>query len=342
MAVQREAPDVVTARHEVVVTGVVTAVLTVLAATVWTRPAPVAGIAAPGPVVDYGLPVVRVLLDVAAVAVVGLSLLPKLLGFDRPEETEPVLRPARRLAVSAAWIWMACALTAVVLQTVEIYPDRPFSFELVLDYVAGIGAGKGLLFSAAIALACVGLARLAVRFGENVPAELRLVVALFGLLPLPVTGHAANWQWHDLSMVSMELHVMGAALWTGGLCAVVVPLATRPDLLSAALPRFSRLATIALFLVAATGLFNGLVELALSPVTTLPGSLVTTGYGQLVVGKTVCVVALAALGASIRYRLLPRIVRREPSAVAAWALAEVTVMGVAYGLAVVLTRAAVA
>ncbi|MQA93363.1 MAG: copper resistance protein CopD [Streptosporangiales bacterium] len=332
----------VTARHELVVTGVVTAVLTTLAATVWTRPAPVPGLTTAGPAVDYGLPVVRVLLDVAAVAVVGLSLLPKLLGFDKPEETEPVLRPARRLAVSAAWIWMASALTAVVLQTVEIHPDRPLSLDLVVDYVDRIGAGKGLLLSAACALVCVGLGRLAVRFGENVPAELRLVVALFGLLPLPVTGHAANWDWHDLSMVSMELHVMGAALWAGGLCAVVVPLAARPELLSAALPRFSRLATVALFLVGATGLFNGLVELALSPVTTLPGSLFSTGYGQLVVGKFVCVVALAALGASIRYRLLPRVIRREPAALAAWALAEVSVMGVAYGLAVVLTRAAVA
>ena len=55
-------------------------------------PVVVAGVVDAGAAVRYGLPVTRVLLDVSATIVVGLSILPKLLGFDRPTHTEPVLR----------------------------------------------------------------------------------------------------------------------------------------------------------------------------------------------------------------------------------------------------------
>ena len=54
------------------------------------------------------------------------------------------------------------------------------------------------------------------------PAELRAGIALFGLLPLPLTGHASNWAYHDLSMVLMELHVVTASAWAGALGAVLV------------------------------------------------------------------------------------------------------------------------
>ncbi|MEU8266971.1 CopD family protein [Sphaerisporangium sp. NPDC049002] len=315
------------------------ALLAVLVASWWTSPGAVPGIAVPGPVVEYGLPVVRLVLDLCALATVGLSLLPRFLGFDDPHRTEPVLTRARSWAVLAAFGWAVAALVAMVLSAAEVTPGR------VPDpaaYVSVIGSGQGLVISAACALiyTCFGL--LAVRFGEKVPAELRVVVAVFGLLPLPVSGHASNWYWHDLSMVSMELHVVGASAWTGGLVALAVLLTTDRDLLARALPRFSRLATVSLVVVTLSGLFNGLVELGLSPATRLPGSLFTTHYGQLVVAKTILVCAVGALGAHIRWRLLPGVARRQATAFAAWAALEAGVMGLAYGVAVALTRAPVA
>ncbi|WP_424530322.1 copper resistance D family protein [Sphaerisporangium viridialbum] len=326
-------------RWPVVWGGVGAALLAVVVASWWTSPEAVPGIAVPGPVVEYGLPVVRLILDLCALAVVGLSLLPRFLGFDDPERTEPVLSRARSWAVLAAFGWAVAALVAMVLSAAEVTPGR---MPDPAGYVSVIGSGQGLVISAACALiyTCFGL--LAVRFGEKVPAELRVVVAVFGLLPLPVSGHASNWYWHDLSMVSMELHVVGASAWTGGLVALAVLLTRDRDLLARALPRFSRLATLALVVVALSGLFNGLVELGLSPTTRLPWSLFTTHYGQLVVAKIILVCGAAALGAHIRWRLLPGIAQRRATAFAAWAALEVGVMAVAYGVAVALTRAPVA
>ncbi|WP_248964447.1 copper resistance D family protein [Sphaerisporangium perillae] len=315
------------------------ALVALLVATWWTSPESVPGIALPGPLVEYGLPVTRLVLDLCALAAIGLSLLPRLLGFEDPGRSEPVLSKARAWAVLAAFGWAIAALVAMVLSAAEVTPGQAPD---PAAYVEAIGAGQGLVISAACALVytCFGL--LAVRFGEKVPAELRVVVAVFGLLPLPVSGHASNWYWHDLSMVSMELHVVGASLWTGGLVALAVLLARRRDLLARALPRFSRLAAVALVVVGLSGLFSGLVELALSPTTRLPGSLFTTHYGQLVVAKIVCVGAIALLAANIRWRLLPGVAQRKATAFAAWAVLEVAVMGVAYGVAVALTRAPVA
>lgn len=319
--------------------GVLAGLLAVLVTTWWTAPGAVPGIEVPGAVVEYGLPVARLILDVCALATVGLSLLPRFLGFDDPDRTERVLARARSWAVLAGFGWAISALVAMTLGAAELTPGR---MPDPAAYVSAIGAGQGLVISAACALiyTCFGL--LAVRFGEKVPAELRGVVAVFGLLPLPVSGHASNWYWHDLSMVSMELHVIGASMWTGGLVAVAVLLAADRELLARALPRFSRLATAALVVVALSGLFSALVELALSPTTRLPGSLLGTRYGQLVVAKTVFVCVVAVLGANIRWRLLPGIAQRRATAFAAWAAVEVGVMGLAYGVAVTLTRAPVA
>ncbi|MEW9533415.1 copper resistance D family protein [Microbispora sp. NPDC049125] len=341
-AERREAPDLRAerGRSRVPVAGVVAGgVLAVVIATWLTLPGPVPGIPMPGRLVEYGLPVTRLVLDLAATAAVGLSLLPKLLGFDDPGGTEPVAARARHWAVVAALVWCASALIATVLSAAEVTPGTAPD---VATYVDRVGSGQGLVVSASCALTSAAVGMLAVRFGEKVPAELRVLVAGFGLLPLPVTGHASNWYWHDISMVSMELHVLGAAAWTGGLLAFAGLLARDRELLARTLPRFSRLATYALLVVGLSGLFNGVVELLLAPGESFPQSLLTTGYGRLVVVKAVFVAVIALLGANIRWRLMPAVARRAPAAFAAWAAFELTVMGLAYGVAVVLTRTPVA
>ncbi|MEU5691059.1 CopD family protein [Actinosynnema sp. NPDC020468] len=313
----------------------------VLALTLSNAPAESVGVAEAGVVVQFAQHVVRTLLDLSATAVVGLSLLPKLLGFSRPAATEPVMRVARPAAVIAAAVWVVTALVSLAMRAYETRPDVPVTLSSVADYVQKVGAGQGLLFSAVCALLYVWIGIMAVRRGESVPAELRILVAMFGLLPLPVTGHASNWKYHDYSMISMELHVLGAAAWTGGLLALIVLVAHRKALLADALPKFSTLATVSLVLVSVTGLFNGLLELALNPVNPLPGSLFTTSYGLVLVGKFVCAGLLALLGANIRWRLLPHIAAHRTTAVVAWATVELVVMGIAFGLAVVLSRASV-
>ncbi|MGW3470378.1 copper resistance D family protein [Saccharopolyspora sp. NPDC000995] len=316
------------------------ALLTALAATAYTAVGTIPGLPDLPPLVRFGLPAARALLDVAALATVGLSLLPKLLGFDRPKHTEPVMALARRFTVITALVWMLSALLSLVLHTAELSPDRPLTTGLVIDYVANVPAGPGLLASAGAGLLCAALGLVAVRFGEKVPAELRTIIALLGLLPMPLTGHATDWRYHDFSMISMELHVIGAAMWTGGLAALALFVAPRRGLLAKALPRFSKLATIAIVVVGISGLFNGLMELIITPAVGLPG-LINTGYGQIILAKAGCLVVLGAVASQMRLRMLPRIARHQRTALIGWAAAEVGVMGIAYGLGVVLSRAPV-
>lgn len=329
------------ARFPLVVALFVAALAGMLVGLALTAAHPVAGVAEPVAVVRYGLPVVRVVLDLSAVATVGLSLLPILAGFDRPKHLEPVLAASRRAAAVAALAWALAALLTLVLQTAEVQgAGADVSVGAVVAYVREVGAGKALLFVAGVALLAFVLGIASVRAGDSVPAEVRAAVALLGLLPLPVTGHATNLEWRDFTMVSLELHVLGAVAWTGGLGAIVVLLAANRSLLATALPRFSKLATVCLGVVAATGLFNAFMELTASH--SLSDALFGTGYGVLVLLKVTCLTGLAALGGNIRFRLLPAILRHQRTALVRWAALELSVMGLAFGFAVVLSRAPVA
>jgi copper resistance protein D len=307
-----------------------------------TATASVPGVADAGEVVSVAIPVVRVLLDLSAVTTIGLALLSVLVGFDRPKLTEPVLARTRPAAVASSLLWSVTALVTLVLQTAEFRPQvSGVNLSDIRDYVAQVGAGKALLIVAVLALAHTVLGVLALRHGEKVPAEVRVGLGLFTLLPLPVTGHAANWNYHDYTMVSIELHVMGAVAWTGGLGAMITLLVTNRTLLAHTMPRFSKLATLCLVLVGATGLFNACIEILLDPTIGFWAGLFTTPYGRLVLLKLACFGAIAAFGGHLRWRLMPRIIRHERTALASWATLELVTMGLAFGFAVVLTRAPV-
>jgi len=320
---------------------VAAAVVTNIVSSGVTQSPSVVGIQSPDLLVQFGIPGFRTLLDLAVVSVAGLALLSKLVGFERPARTEGVVARARRYAVWASAVWAVSSLVSIVLLSVELDPTRVPSPASVWAYISNIAAGKGLLISAGCALISFWLCRLSIKHGESVPAELRVGIALFGLLPLPLTGHAANWYYHDLSMISMELHVVAATAWAGGLVALVIFLAREPELLADALPRFSKLATWCVFIVGLTGVFNGLLELALSPLTELPGSLFTTGYGVLVLGKTLCFVIVAVIAVYVRRRIIPGVAAKNRTTLALWCGWEVLTLGAAFGIAVALTRAAV-
>ncbi|MGH3620649.1 MAG: copper resistance D family protein, partial [Sciscionella sp.] len=301
------------------------------------------GVVQPATGVQVGLLVARVTFDLSAVLTVGLSLLPMLVGVDRLAAAERILAATRPVAVASAALWSVAALVSLVLQAADYDPADTLSAGAVLAYVGRVGSGQALVIVAGLALLHALLGVATVRRGESVPAGLRGALALFTLLPLPVTGHAADTAGglHDVALVSMELHVLGAVAWSGGLLAVIGAVAASRSLLSTTLPRFSTLATVSLLLVGVTGLVNGWLELYLTPGVHWYTALFTTGYGQVLIGKMLCFSALAALGGSIRFRLLPLIARHQRTGLVAWATVELAVMGLAFGFAVVLTRAPV-
>ena len=128
-----------------------------------------------------------------------------------------------------------------------------------------------------------------------------LVGAAAAMLVHVAAGHAGApepLRWLDVG--AQWLHLVAAGVWLGGLVALLASLrGTEGPAAVSATRRFSTVAGITLFLVAATGVLRALDEIERF------GQLFSTGYGRAVLAKVAALLALAALGASNRYRHIP-------------------------------------
>jgi putative copper resistance protein D len=296
-----------------------------------------------GPVVAVGLALSRAALDGAAVVTVGMSFLPKFLGSDRTAASVVPLATARLISLVSSAVLLVAALVSMVLEVVDINVGEPFALAEIGQYVRGQGAGQAHVAVACGAFVYLVIAVLGVRRGRDVPAEMRIAIALFTLIPLSTTGHVAYGvqSLRNLALVSIQLHVLAAVSWTSGLLAVMLLLGLDRELLAVALPRFSKLATVAVFVTGFSGMFNGWYELWSTPGIHWYTAVFTTHYGWVLIGKALCLLAAGLLGGYTRFTLLPKIVEWRPSAVITWTTVEIGVLAVAFGLAAVLIRAPV-
>jgi len=131
------------------------------------------------------------------------------------------------------------------------------------------------------------------RFAGAVAAATGLV----GIVLLVMAGHAAALP-GPVPILGQAVHVVGAAVWIGGIVALLV-LAVRPALLSTAarppamrslMPRFSALALVSIGLVVLTGIYSAYVQ---------TGALLDPGteYGGTLLLKSLFAVGALALGA---------------------------------------------
>jgi putative copper resistance protein D len=289
------------------------------------------GLAATALPVLLGAIITRTGMDVAGVACVGVALLGVLLPFGPGPGARELVRlehTVDRALVALAGGWLACTLLGVAFRTAEAY-GRPVTgvggAELV-RFSSDFGAGRGLLLTAGCTIAVLVCAVLRLRDPDRVHLRVPLVAAVLGLLTPTVTGHAGTEADHELAVLTVAVHVGAASLWVGGLGATLL-LVRRRDLLDVAVPRFSRLAGVCIVTVGITGVANAVLRLE------SPAALVTTGYGWLIVAKTVAIVGLGGLGRLARRRLTTG---RTP--VLRWAGAEVALMAVTLGLAAALTQ----
>jgi putative copper resistance protein D len=302
----------------------------------------VPGVLPPSAVVVAGVAVARVLLVGAITATLGLNVLPLLFSPREQAVTTPARLRAYRAGGWTALCWMVCAIASVYLQTADLAGTSSITAGELGTYVSRFGSGQSLAGQVVVAAVAIAAAASGARSGTMLAARILVLCSVAGLLLLVAAGHAgeASEQWHDMATVSLELHVFAAALWTGGLGAIVMLLAADRALLSRALPRYSPLATGCLAVVGVSGLLNAAVALSAKPGTSLLSELLTTDYGRLVILKAGCLCALACIGGHIRFRLLPAIRQAHRTSVALWGCFELGIMGVAFGLAAVLGRSA--
>lgn len=323
-----------------VVLAVLVAVLVAAAivATSGSRPLLALGLPDPGELTTVGLPAVRALAEVSMVLTIGAVLLA---AFLVPPQRSGYLDVAGFRAVRvASWtaaVWVLAAVALIPLNVADAL-GRPVTD--VLD--------PGLLFqlvprlSAGTAWALTALVAVVVLAGTRTVLTWGWTVALFGatlLGPLPVafTGHSATGGAHDVASNSLVLHVLAAALWVGGLVAVVVLAASRGTdraaALATAVPRYSRVALVCWAVLAFTGVVNALVRI---PLTALFGSF----YGLLILLKVVALVVLGAMGALHRRGTVADAAAGRSGALLRLAGVEILIMTATVGLAVALGRTA--
>ncbi|AHH14890.1 putative copper resistance protein CopD [Nocardia nova SH22a] len=265
---------------------------------------------------------VRALADGLGATVLGLAALPRL--HDR-------LRPAWRMLAVFGGLWavtefVLLATEAAEVVGVSVFGLRAHDFGDYLAHVSGGQIGIAVLIGT---VAVTGYSALAHRRPEHTTSDLVLVFAAVTLVLRPITGHMSQ---QTLGSVLAAVHALAAAAWFGVLLALALVVRSRGEW-AVILPRYSGWALPAVAAVTVTGVCNGLVRIG------GPGALVDTGYGRIMVAKTVVVLALLGLGWWWRRTWVPRASdhRMDAGSSLRRALIEVAVMGVAFGLAAALS-----
>jgi copper transport protein len=232
---------------------------------------------------------------------------------------------SRRLLAAAAIAGIASALVALPLQaataegaSVWSALDRaPDVLSTRFGVVWGVGA---LLWLAVLTMAAgvrdavptlrpatVGATGLALAGTRAGTVALAVPVVALAFLP-GLGGHAGTQSPEAVLLPANVLHVLAAGVWIGGIATLVLalPAATRrldpPDrtpLLAAVVGRFSGTALVAVAVLVAAGVLQGVLELDAVE------DLWTTGFGRAVLVKSALVLVLVGLGALNRRRTVP-------------------------------------
>ena len=292
------------------------------------------GLPDPGLLTRAGLPVVRVLAECAAVVTVGSLLLA---AFLVPPQASGYLDTggyaAVRTARIAACVWALTSALMVPLLAADVL-GRPVTDVLDLRLLASLMSELSQLgawaLTAGVALVLAVFCWVALTWGVVVWL---FALSVLGLTPVALTGHSSAGGAHDIAISSLLYHLVAAALWVGGLIALLAHLARRGDHAGLACARFSRLALVCWIVMAASGVINALIRVT-------PDQLLTT-YGLLVLGKVTALLALGVFGWLHRRSAVAAVADRgDRAAILRLGGVEVLVMFATIGLAAALSQTA--
>ena len=323
-------------RQVMVVCGAVAAVVAALLAAVSTSQALVLlGLPDPGPITTYGIPALTALGEVAAVVAVGSLLLA---AFLVPPQISGVLDIdgylAVRTAAKASAMWAICAAVLVPLtlsdasgQPMGSVAAQPAQF---LGAIGDVEASTAWAITAVVAAITAASCAAVLRHRWT---PILFAVSLLALLPRAVTGHSSTGGNHDIATNSLILHILAAALWVGGLLALVAHALRGGGHLAVATRRFSLIALIAFLAMAVSGAVNAAVRV---PVT----SLWESTYGVLILAKIAAFAVVGALGWLQRRRTVGALALDPANrrTLITLTMTETLVLVVTVGLAVALGR----
>jgi putative copper resistance protein D len=296
------------------------------------------GLPDPGPVVGWGLPILRMLTLLAGALTVGW-----LIGaaFLDPQGKGGVVSPTGRRdltrAVITSGIWAVLALLQMFFLLAEILGvglDRAMSPDIAATYAWEVPQTRALAVMAMLAAVISIGALFTSTLGISAVWAVLAVVAVS--LPA-LAGHGSGLGDHALALSSAIAHSAAATVWIGGLIVLVFHGLRRdegfatPGALRVAAQRFGLAALVSVILLAMTGAANAYTRLD------TVDQLVTTDYGLVTTGKIVLLVLLVLIAASIRRRLVPSLDGEGSRTTFLKVMAlEISLVVIAFGLGVAL------
>ena len=279
-----------------------------------------------GETLRWGTPAFRSINNIAQAITIGSLIF---IAFSLGEKSKAFTKTLSLAAVAAS-IW-ALSGTAYLLATFlnvtgsALSAETSFTEQLFV-FITDIELGQMLALNFAGAFV-LSIATLLVRklFGVAVCAA----IGLLSLVPVALSGHAAGTASHAMAVNSLGLHLVGISIWLGGLVAIVFAYRAEPAI--EIVKRYSSLALAGFGLVIISGFASAQIRIGTIE------NLFATGYGQVVILKTITFILLGVIGAMHRKKMLATL---ESSAKKFWQLVSVefVIFGIAIGLGTALAR----
>jgi putative copper resistance protein D len=298
----------------------------------------------PGPVVMWGLPIVKMVANLSGAAMLG-SLVLALFGLR--SGTRPFDVALDTASVAAALFTVTSGVAAVMTLLAAFNPkltaDSSFGDQLGM-FLLTLPLGQAWLITVLMGALITLLA-----FGWRgwTGTLMTTVLAAAAFLPLATQGHSGDLSGHNVAVNAILLHTVGAAVWIGGLMLLVVLRGVgikgsktggvRSDKADALdmprlVSRYSSIALAAFVVVAISGIARTVVAIGSWPELLSP-------YGLIVIGKAIVLIALGLFGAWYRRMLIPHFSgANEKRSFWTLILGELALMGVASGAAAALAR----
>jgi putative copper resistance protein D len=282
----------------------------------------------PGPVVRYGVPLAKALMNLSMAIAIGSLVFAAFAA----NEKSSVLRKLLNLASTAAALWALTGSVHFVLSFVSVSGasfslDQSFSQGLFV-YATEIELGTSLALNLAAAFT---ISVLALSISGLTATAFTAALGLLSLVSLALIGHAAGTANHSLAVNSLGMHLVGIVTWVGGLVALF---ALRREVLGEAramASRYSSLALASFVIVAVSGIGSSYVRIPTAEGLFSP-------YGQVLLLKIALLGILGLFGAIYRTRILSKLSAK--GSFFKLVLLEISIMGFALGLGTALARTA--
>jgi cytochrome c oxidase assembly factor CtaG/putative copper export protein len=283
-------------------------------------------LADPGVLVRFGTPASKLAVSASMALLLG-GLAVKLFALPPGKAADRVHSLALGSSITLSFAMVAySSLTFLTVFAAPVTLDP--GFEASLRYfIVDTDLGRLLVIVTGLSLVVTVILALAHSFWWSATA-FALSVAM--VWPFGEMSHSGGTDNHGIAVSALVLHIIFVSLWSGGLLATVVSMASGAER-EATMRRYSTIALLSISIVTLTGIASSVVRIG-------SWDNIDSGYGIIVALKAAITVIAGLLGARWRKSIIPTISQRR--GVAAFAIVETALLAVALGLATGLGRTA--